>query len=47
MKKERKTFLLPPDLVEEMTLFQKEKMLGNLTEAAIQLIRMGLEKDKE
>jgi len=40
---ERKTFILPKDLVTRMKKYQKDTYSKSLTEASIQLIVKGLE----
>ena len=47
MKRIRKTFLIPETLLEQLIEYQKKNFLSSMTEAAIQLIRIGLGTEKE
>ena len=45
IKKVRKTFLLPPDLLEKAIKYKEANFYSNLTEAIIRLIVKGLESE--
>lgn len=44
MKRERKTFIMPVDLIERIVKYQKENYHNSMTAAVIELIVKGLEK---
>ena len=43
MKKVRKTFLLPPALIDRIEAYQKENLFSNMTEAVIRLLVIALD----
>lgn len=47
MKKVRKTFLLPPSLIDRIEAYQKENLFSNMTEAVIRLLVIALDNETE